>query len=197
MLLKEIRSALYGRQPSELGEHILGRAPDPGSHSWSGRQTPEATSGPEVRSWTEHARTPEVTSGPEVRSWTEHQSRQHRTTLGAQSSESKGSQPEGHPDGCLFRTPVKSTVNSGPQTERNFRTVRSQIFTRDCDGVGMMNEAEHDQSVLGNLGDWEGPEFLGIGLVWLIIAPLIALLRTRQRPWRDVEEGPSQRRSGV
>ena len=49
----------------------------------------------------------------------------------------------------------------------------------------MMNEAEHDQSVLGNLGDWEGPEFLGIGLVWLIIAPPIALLRIRQRLWRD------------
>lgn len=75
--------------------------------------------------------------------------------------------------------------------------MRSQILTRDCDGVGMMNEAEHDQSVLGNLGDWEGPEFLGIGLVWLIIAPLITLLRLRQRPLSDVEESTSQRRSRV
>ena len=96
------------------------------------------------------------------------------------------------------KLPVKYTGrNLDHKPNVIFRTVRSQILTRDCDGVGMMNEAEHDQSVLGNLGDWEGPEFLGIGLVWLIIAPLIALLRTRRRPWRDVEEGPSQRRSGV
>ena len=60
---KEISSALYVGQPQNSA-----------TTSRTGRQTPEAASGPEVRSWTEHARTPEVTSGPEVRSWTEHKS---------------------------------------------------------------------------------------------------------------------------